>query len=447
MSQLYTTTGTQDPITGVKTQTYTTSADPSTPSLASLSNNNGVVSPVTSISSAAGEKLNADNAKAISDAKTGISTTLSNVATAKANAAAPKVQSDADLLAKIEAAPKTQQQIDADTAHDAMIAGYDASITANDEANVATKSQLLAQYQQQRTQLEALAKNANAIVTRAGQTAGGDRYTPEINVGIVTAQANDGLQKLQDLDSKYTAAVAAADAAMRSGDATIANQKLKEMYEYKQKAADEIQTQLKNAITTNKAINDKVIQSSRDSAVADLLSQGVTDPKQILDYLNVDDQGNTVGDFTADEINKTLKALAPAGDVTKLTGSLGEYYKLVQDNVPLPPSIAALPKDQQPFAYVKYKADLAKATPTPKAPKAAKAPKTTTITPTYRRHLLNTGGLSDTDLNNLERDISTHGLPAVLNNPDSGLSDLQKNFLRENYAGKAATDAALDFGS
>jgi hypothetical protein len=44
------------------------------------------------------------------------------------------------------------------------------------------------------------------------------------------------------------------------------------------------------------------ITQSRMAAVADLLDQGITDPEQMLNFLNYDDQGNEIGDFTKEEI-------------------------------------------------------------------------------------------------------------------------------------------------
>lgn len=44
------------------------------------------------------------------------------------------------------------------------------------------------------------------------------------------------------------------------------------------------------------------VTDSRKSAVSDLVSQGVTDPNQALNYLNFTQDGRRVGDFTLDEV-------------------------------------------------------------------------------------------------------------------------------------------------
>ncbi len=69
----------------------------------------------------------------------------------------------------------------------------------------------------------------------------------------------------------------------------------------------QLYTELGSAATT---LNKGKIQASRDSAISGLMKQGITDPKQMLDYLNFDDSGKQIGDFTASEIADTLKSFA-----------------------------------------------------------------------------------------------------------------------------------------
>ena len=70
----------------------------------------------------------------------------------------------------------------------------------------------------------------------------------------------------------------------------------------KQAATQALATKMQTA-------SDQAVQAKRDSAVANLVAQGVTDPTQLLETLNTDANGNITGDFTADEISKTLAAI------------------------------------------------------------------------------------------------------------------------------------------
>jgi hypothetical protein len=74
----------------------------------------------------------------------------------------------------------------------------------------------------------------------------------------------------------------------------------------------------------NKDLQAPLIQSSRDSAVADLITQGITDPTQMMDLLNFTEDGlPTGGGFTAEEVSKAIGYLIPK---TKEPANLGADY-------------------------------------------------------------------------------------------------------------------------
>jgi len=51
----------------------------------------------------------------------------------------------------------------------------------------------------------------------------------------------------------------------------------------------------------------QISDPSRQAAISGLLQQGIKDPNQILNYLNYDEQGNKIGDFTLDEVQQGLQ--------------------------------------------------------------------------------------------------------------------------------------------
>ena len=110
----------------------------------------------------------------------------------------------------------------------------------------------------------------------------------------------------------------------------------------------------------NEEYEKQAIQSSRDNAVGDLLTQGITDPKQLLDYLNFYDDGTpTGGDFTAEEITKTIKNLMPeledAKDpLEKFTGNVRDFLMLQRDYPQLLP-----PEIDDPFKYTRHMKNMA----------------------------------------------------------------------------------------
>lgn len=97
----------------------------------------------------------------------------------------------------------------------------------------------------------------------------------------------------------------------------------------KLKATEELNKQLLEA---EKKAREQLIQSSRDDAVASLFSQGVTDVSSMLDYLNYDEAGNKIGDFTAKEVSDTLKNIVPTGldDLIKTLTTNGAPAEIIQ---------------------------------------------------------------------------------------------------------------------
>ncbi len=194
--------------------------------------------------------------------------------------------------------------------------------------------------------------------------------------------------------------------------------------------ADEVANTIKNLAYDSKGI--PAVRSSRDAAVANLVNQGITDPSKILESLNYDKNGKKIWDFTAEEVSKTLKSLKDdtkaVGD--KLTGDLGEYFKLKEAGIPLPPSIAALPPEQQPFAYVRYKGDLER-----KATQAA-AYKDFTFSNEQKGKLIGSG-LSSSMIEHLQNGINEYGVEEVLKR-ETGLTDVQRQALSTSIVGESA---------
>lgn len=263
--------------------------------------------------------------------------------------------------------------------------------------------------------------------TTLGYRTGATQYAGGTQLGLLGEELRQGNQRMADLSVKEAGAISDARAAYQTGKYQEFNQKVNLLEKVRSDKKDTLDAYNKTLSATIKKVQDTTIRSSRDATIAGILGQGITDPKQILNYLNYDKSGAKTGNFTADEISKAIKDLAPEKDSNKFTGAIGEYFALKEHGVSLPASIASLPEEQQPFAYAKYKADLARKPTTPTV-------KITRITPTNRGKLLATGNLTDSDVNSLEQDISAHGINAVLNNPDSGLSDAQKDLLRSEYA-------------
>lgn len=181
---------------------------------------------------------------------------------------------------------------------------------------------------------------------------GSSRHAQQSSQGIMSTAESFGVSQLADLDAQEQALIANAKAAQESGDYKIMEKALSAA-ETKRKEKQEAATKLSETIAAENAkVRTQMIASSRDSAVAGLIGQGVTDPAQLLDYLNYDESGKQVGDFTADEISKTLKALTIEGkSEADFKTDLGTFTYLQKNNM-LPAGITNLDPSQQYFAYL-----------------------------------------------------------------------------------------------
>lgn len=163
----------------------------------------------------------------------------------------------------------------------------------------------------------------------------GSKYAPEIYSGIQQGAINAGLQKVADLNSEATSTINALRASFIKDD----YQKISDLYDRYNAHLDERQKALdKVADDTRafeKAAQDSVRQtqetqaeSERDTAIADLYDQGVTDVSAILHSLNYDKSGNQIGGATAKQVSDSLKYLAPSENMAGLSPDYRTFLAL-----------------------------------------------------------------------------------------------------------------------
>lgn len=225
-------------------------------------------------------------------------------------------------------------------------------------ADASTKSQLDTIEQQHALLTSAqTGANRNALLAKTTSLLNtGGRYAPmDTSNGILT-ETSMGLQRLAALDATENSQIATVRKAQADGDMQLMDKALADVQATrtaKQTAAQKVIDAQQTALQTQQK---QQIQASRDTAVADLVNQGLTDPAKILEALNEDpNAGASGGDFTSDEIATTLKNIAAstgAAGIKGLTGDVGNFYALKATPGALPSSILALPADQQLAAYV-----------------------------------------------------------------------------------------------
>ncbi len=150
------------------------------------------------------------------------------------------------------------------------------------------------------------------------------------NLGMLQAKENDAIAKVQTAmsNSDYR-------------DAQAQQKILDKVTSDKKALAEKITSSI---VSQNAKLNTAKVQSTKDNAIAEIFSSGVTDPKDILAKVDPN-----LG-VTLKDINSALTTFS-GGDIRGLTGNVKNFYALKQAGA-LPGDISKLPDNEQLKAYL-----------------------------------------------------------------------------------------------
>lgn len=235
---------------------------------------------------------------------------------------------------------------------DQMKATTDAN-TADQIANIQQQFELRKQQQAQTNAgQEAGVKNALLMGGATGQGSSA-QYAPISSSGIISAQETYGIHQLAQLDADENNAIAAARAAQQTGNFQLLDKQLALIDKQRQEKVDAAIKLNDQIAAQNKVLADQTKQSNIDNSIANLYSQGVTDPSKILTQLNASGLN-----ITSDQVANTIKNIATTNgiDISKLSQDTQEFYKLKSEPGGLPVSILHLGSTaEQLAAYLKLK--------------------------------------------------------------------------------------------
>lgn len=149
-----------------------------------------------------------------------------------------------------------------------------------------------------------MAANASGLasVRNALGRAGALRYSPGSAFSAINSVTAAGTRALAALNAQEQQLISEARSAQATNDYKLLSEKLDLIDEVrKEKAAETSKLSAK--------IEEQKQQASRDNALAGLIGQGITDPVELLDMLNFDEDGTQVGDFTLKEVTDALSSL------------------------------------------------------------------------------------------------------------------------------------------
>ena len=217
----------------------------------------------------------------------------------------------------------------------------------NDPAFQSQANSIKLEYNKLRSEMANTNYQRKRAYETLGMRTGSTRYAGDIQMGVEGEELEQGNERILDITRQEQTMLTAAKTAFETQKYTKYNQlvtslkdlreiKAKELTNYNTKIADytkKLQDEQKTLRDEQKKINDKIIQSSRDSAVADLVSQGVTNPTDMIDLLNFDENGKQIGNFTLEEVNK---AMSYAINKDALSGLSADYktYEYLKANQP-----------------------------------------------------------------------------------------------------------------
>ena len=228
------------------------------------------------------------------------------------------------------------------------------AITGVDALLADTLGNIQADYQNRKLQLEQMNNASIGRLQTSGYRYGTTRYSSQLQDQLLSVEERAGIQKLSELATEAQTLVIKAKQAAASGkyDSLYKYMTLIDKKREEQAAATEKLAKLKTEQ------DKKIIESRRtatlDSAIGDLLSQGVTDPRQILDVLNFNDKGQMIGDATSKEVADAINNLLPKEakkDPERIGTELRDFEYLKEKGL-LPKVITGLPENEQPFAWL-----------------------------------------------------------------------------------------------
>lgn len=235
------------------------------------------------------------------------------------------------------------------------------SYNVNDDPEYQAEAQQIRQkYDKLRTQTQKTNASRKNALTTLGIRGGTAEFAGAIQIGIEGEELNQANQRLADIESEEASTLSSLRSAYKEGKWTEFSRKTASLEKIREKKADALKTYNETLSEKIKTLQETERQSTRDNTIASLIQQGVTDPVSLLDYLNYDEIGNQVGDFTAKEVADTLENLSKGAGMTadKLTGEVKNYFVLKDIPGALPSSITSLPREQQLGAYLQWEKNL-----------------------------------------------------------------------------------------
>ncbi len=193
-----------------------------------------------------------------------------------------------------------------------LMSQFDAQGAAQLQNIAKTYDNLIAQQTQANAAQKGQIQNALLMGGATGQGSSA-QYAPISSAGILSSQISYGLQQLSNLNAQKQQAITAAQQAITAGDFQYAQVLQAQAEKITTMQQTEMNKMNDAIIAKNQKLAEEKLQITKDNAIADIYSSGITDPLKILAALKKAGTSN----INLDDISKTLKVIsdnAPSAD-------------------------------------------------------------------------------------------------------------------------------------
>lgn len=238
---------------------------------------------------------------------------------------------------------------------------------------------------------------------------------------IIAEEQRQGIARIADLEAQKQAALIGAKRSAKEFNFQLYTKQVEQAESIQKEKSAEVKKLVEIQRKREEELKQQNIKVSREMTIADLVQQGVTDVMSIQNLMNYTEDGELVGDMSAEEIQKVLDVINPPEDMSGLSGDY-RTYKYMMEQGELSPSAS----------YPDYLAMIANSKRAP-----GSGSKGISLDSSGQRELLG-AGFTSAQISSIESDIQEYGIDVVLD--DSNLSSKQKLAIQKAYGGEGAEE-------
>lgn len=236
-----------------------------------------------------------------------------------------RITAEETLLSRELEAGKTAAEKEADSAKatfQSLIDPIKASIDASRKAQISL-------IENQYSQLRAATEKENARRTKLQETIGirfGGRYSPEHTADLVTDKVNEGLQRIQQLNSEEQAKINAINSAADEKAYSLAMKQYDALVDIRKEKDKKLAEIEKTQLDGLKKIKEQEVKGKKDATIAEIYAK---DPS--LGLFDLFSKASSVDStITSKDVKDFIDNTKT--DTEKITGDYGEYLNYKKEN-------------------------------------------------------------------------------------------------------------------